>query len=359
MLKKIKISILSFIIPFSILSCKDESLIKWEVLDSSKTNLKEQGESFEKFLINGKDFFIIGQEDTEFNNWSDFKAITYESKNSGKKWAKIINDKGAFVDGYYSFNELFLFRETYSINSFDKAVLNLINAKKKTTYHRFKERSSIKNVFINSKEEGVLILNNSYTAADNSILYTNNNFKSFDSISFKKGIKKCAYLDEKVYLLSDDYFIKNYKTIERNKLYIVNRKILDSIELKNVVDDFCVDKNGIYLLSKENGKVTINHINEKKQKMKTQLVVDDQGLEPKRLYKYNNFIAVLVNSINSKGLGGFGSVSYKLYISLDNGETYKEEKLPINDYVEPIEFYKDELIIFYAGAGRICRGNVK
>lgn len=360
--KMFKINILYFLIPFLILGCNDKSLIEWEVLNSNETNLKDQGEEFEKLLIYNNDYFLIGQ-DVKSNNWQDFKAITYQSKNSGRVWKKVINDEGVFLDGYINNEFLNLIAQKYSDNSFKNcetklSVYNRLNYNKIGDKIICKRDSSIVRVF-NDGNKSYALINKGYIANKNSIFNSKNDFKTYKNVEINKPLKKIVFFNDKIYFLTSEYFVEDYETIEKNKLFILNKKSLDSIETKDVVEDFCVDKNGIYLLSKINEKIIVNYIDTKKQKNNTLKVVNEKELEPKMIYKYNNFVAVLVNSINVKGLGGFGSVAYKLYVSLDNGETFKEENLPIDNYVKPIEFYKDKSIIFYAGAGRICRGTVK
>jgi len=362
MFKIIKISILYFLITFLIFGCNDKSIIEWEVLNSNETNLKGQGEEFEKLLIYRNNYFLIGQ-DEKSNNWQDFEAITYESKNSGRVWKKVINDEGNFIDGYVNNEFLNLIAEKCSDNSYKNcetklSIYNRVNYNKIDDKIICKRDSSIVRVFSDDNKSYALI-NKGYIANKNYIFNSENDFKTYKKAEINKPIKQIDFFNDKIYFLTNEYFVEDYETIEKNKLFILNNKSLDSIETKYVVEDFCVDKNGLYLLSKVNEKIIINHIDNKKHKNKTLTVVNEKELEPKMIYKYNNFVAVLVNSINVKGLGGFGSAAYKLYLSLDNGETFKEEKLPIDNYVKPIEFYKDKLIIFYAGAGRICRGTVK
>lgn len=336
-------------------NCIDNLIHNWVVYNENETGLKLKEESFSKILIKDETFYLLGT-----NNDSDLsksKSIVYKSNNYCKNWTEVFSDKGNIANGYIALNELNFFEEVYSDNSLNNTSLSLIN--RDSVIHSFKINSSVKGVFIDNYGKGAVVINNSFLAKDNAVFWTTDNFKSYDSIYFGKSIKKSHFFNGKVYLLTYELTRKNYEVKEKNEIYIIDRNgNRDSLQEKYNIDDFVVDINGILLLGVQEEKVALDYLLENGE-VRTMSFSREKNLTPEKVYKYNNFIAVLVSKINESALGGFGGTQYQLYLSFDDGQTFKKETLPISDFVGPITFYKDEKIIVYSGAGRISVCNLK
>jgi len=327
----------------------------WTVYDAEATGLGKKGEIFNKILIEDSVFYLLGS--SPGNDLSKSKSVVYKSDNYGRDWIEEYTDKGNITNGYLASNELNLLKEIYTDNSLDNTSLSLIN--KDSIIHSFKINSSVKGVFMDSSGKGTLVINNSFFAKDNSVFRTQNNFKSYDSTYVGKPIKKSYFFKDKVYLLTYELIRENYKVREQNELYIINKdENRDSLRIEFNTIDFIVDNEGVLFLGKEEGGITLNNIG-KTGEVNTTSIIRSKNLEPKKIYKHKKFIAILSSLINESALGGFGGSEYRLHLSFDNGKTFIEEKLPIDNYVSPITFYKDEKIIIYSGAGRISVCDLK
>ena len=75
----------------------------------------------------------------------------------------------------------------------------------------------------------------------------------------------------------------------------------------------------------------------------------------KEIHSYKNFIAVLGFKIDERLLLGLGGTRYDLQVSYDMGKTWESKKLPLDSYVKPNSFYKDEVFISYSGGGKITK----
>ncbi len=353
MIQKKQLSILSFL--FLFLSCKQNNY-DWKVYNSDVTNLKSIDEKFNKILNIDNSVYLFGSRD-ESTNMTDMEYVVYKSVNFGKNWELILEGNGDIVNAFYANQDIYLVKENYKENSFKGFKTTLLKFNIKTgiieSVHQFKKESSIIDGILDDYESGSLIISNSFSSTDNSIFKTSDNFNSCDSIYIGKSIKKNYFFKNKIYLLTYELILKNYKVQEQNKLYIIDKDDnRDSLYIESNINDFVVDIDGILLLGKKEEDITLNYFG-KKEDVNITSIIRAGNLEPQKIYKYKSFIAVLLSSTNEHALGGFGGSEYHLFLSFDNGKVFKEEELPIKDYVGQILFYKDEKIIIYSGSGRI------
>lgn len=331
-----------------------KSEYNWKVYDAEETGLSEIGETFNKILIEEDAIYLMGN--IGGTDLTKSKSRVYKSKNYGRSWIEEYSGNGNIADGYFTSNELNLFKEVYFDSSLDNTSLSLIN--RDSVIHSFKVNSSIKGVFIDNYGKGAVVVNNSFLAKDNAIFWTTDNFKIYDSIYVGKPIKKSRFFDSKVYFLTYELIRENYKVQEKNEIYIIDKAGNQHfLQMKSNVEDFIVDNEGVFLLRKQQG-IVIDHFSGKEMKM-TINVTKETNQVPQKIYKYKSFIVVLTSALNKSGLGGFGGSEYKLHLSFDDGQTFKQVKLPINDFVGPIGFYKDEKIVIYSGAGRVSICDLK
>jgi len=354
----IKILLILIITPISF-SCIDSNNYSWKIYSGEKTKLNLKYESFNKLLIKDDTIYLLGTRDKTLD-LADNVSIVCQSVDNGKSWIEIFKNNGSIINGYLSADDLYLFKEIYTDNSLENTSITLLNSNKLDSIHSFKKNSYIKDVFIDDLGKGVLILNNSFSSVDNSVFKTGNDFKTYDSLYVNKAISKSFYYKNKTYLLTYVLTRKNYKINETNIIYTIDKNNKrDSINLKFNAIDFMVDnKEDIWTLGKENNYVVLKHLN-KKEVISTSIISKDKNLNPKKLYKYNQFIAVLSNSIDESALGGFGGTKYTLHLSYNSGKSFEIEKIPIDNYVDPISFFKDEKIVIYSGVGRISVCDLK
>ncbi|MFV0573700.1 MAG: hypothetical protein ACK5M1_14935 [Xanthomarina gelatinilytica] len=325
-----------------------KSQYDWQVYNAEETGLGTRGENFNKLLIEDGAFYLLGN--SSGNDLSKSKSIVYKSEDNGNSWTEEYTGAGNISDGYFALQELNLFKEVYSDSSLDNTSLSLIN--RDSVIHSFKKNSSVKGVFMDSYGKGAVVVNNSFSANDNAVFWTIDNFKNYDSTYVGKSIKKSYFFNSKVYLLTYELTRENYKVQEKNGIDIIDKNgNQQSLQIKSNVEDFIVDGEGIFLLKKQNG-ISIEYLSKEGQEEMISLIKKN-ALTPKKIYKHNKFIAVLTSTVDKSALGGFGGSEYQLFLSFDKGQTFKQEKLPINDFVGAIGFYKDEKIIIYSGAGRI------
>lgn len=333
-------------------SCIREEESCWITYNSKITGLLSDGEKFHGLVMNdNQDFFLFGERNALDGGLINKRAIVYKSQNFGKTWNEIINIKGVFNKAFSFKNDLYAIREIFTAQSFKDTELfltkiNTLNNHFENIY-QFSTDAFVRELsFDNNK--GNIIVRNSGLSNDYYLYRILKNSKKHDSLFINKPIVKAISHKEKVYLLS-------YKNNQRYEwLYTINKNNqIDSLDLKFSTNEFTIDKSGSILLlgknnnflelrKKEDGKIkTVNIVSQKKEET------------PKKLYKYDEFIAILTCVIDRQALGGFGGSKYNLYISFDGGETFKKEKLLVSNFADPIGFYKDEKIVVYSGAGRI------
>ncbi len=352
--------VISFLIVFFIFSCSGRSNYNWKVYNSNTTGLRPQYEGFNQLIIKADIFYLLGSFD-ESLKWKDKQALVYKSEDQGKTWLNVFEEKGNAEKGYYSSENIYLVKEIYIENSFKNSQQRLLKLDNSSnSIHKFKRQSNVKYIHVDELGKGALILSNSFSSKDYSVFRTKNNFKTYDSIPIDKAVKGSFVTNDRVYLLTYKAFRKNYKVFETNKIHILDENnALDSLDLDFNVDYFLVEKGeSFWFLGKNNDSIQLRKRKGDVTNIINTLSIDKEETS-KKLYKHNDFIAILTSSIDKGALGGFGSVRYKLYLSFDNGQTFKEENPPIDDYVNPIAFYKDEKIIIYSGAGRISVCDLK
>lgn len=210
----------------------------------------------------------------------------------------------------------------------------------------FNDSLVIKDGDVNIKGVGFLALNKKNISNDNSIIITSNNFKTFNKIDFPFPIIKSKLVKDDIYILSSDW-----KTNLNNVFFIVNQKgRIKCTQLNYNCFDFCMRNDEILFIGEKDDE---NHLfTLDKEKNAKVLFKFNNKVSPQKIYAYNEFISILFQKLKTTG------INYFLMNSFDNGKSFNEEVLPIDNYVTPIEFYKDDLMIYYAGAGRICKGYI-
>ena len=264
--------------------------------------IKDKLTSLNKIIIKNDTLYLIGEK----MNMMDMdiqkdEAIVYFSKDFGKNWEKIYNDKGEIVDAYLISDSLFIFKKTYYDSSLGNSSLSLINFENKSIIHQFKKNSSVKSIFIDDSEKGILIIGNSLHSHDYTIFKTNNNFITYDSTHLNKEILKTFLYKDKIYFSS----FKNRN--KREWIYSFNtKKQLDSLYFNFDISDFVVDDNeNVWLLSKNEKTFELSVRKKNVTKIISSTAIDENSI-PEKIYKYDDFIAVLISSVDKSMLGGFG-----------------------------------------------------
>jgi hypothetical protein len=346
MIKKIK-----YLILLLALSACDKHNYTWEVYDSKVTNLKSNDEDFGKILIIDNSLYLFGN-NSESLNLRDMKYVVYKSTNFGKKWREVLGGTGNIVNEFYANQNIYVAKENYSQNLYKDFTTTLFKFNIKSEIikdvHQFKKNVSITDGILNDNGSGALIVSNSFSSIDYSILKTKNNFISSDSISINKPIVKSCFNN------SDIYFLSNNNNNSNELIYKIKKdNRLDSLTVNFDVTDFIVEKDqSIFLLGNNESAIQLRKIHGKRNILLYTFIKDKEYF-PKSIYKYNKFIAVIISKLNSLG------TTNQLFLSFDDGKSFKNEELPIADYLGPIAFYKDEKIIIYSGAGRISYCNLK
>lgn len=354
-----KYIILLLIISFLFLFFRCPNISKkdsnWIIYKNSQTGLRNLDYDFDKLLLNDGVLYLLGNSLENVSTKS--KSIIYKSMVYGTNWKECYRNCGNITNGYFVLDKLYLFKEIYADNSLDNTSLSLIV--KDSVIHNFKINTFLKGVFINNYGEGAIVLNNSFNAKDNAILWTTNNFKTYDSIPFNKSVKKSYFYNEKLYLLTQEFSKQNYKIEQRNNLFILDKNgKKEFLKMKNNIEDFVVDKEGIITLIKQKDLTFVEYLlnNGKYKRVK---LSNEKNLNLRKIYKHKNFIAILTSKVYKNLLDGFGTTKYQLFFSFDCGKTYGEEKIPINDFIGAIGFFKDEKVFIYSGLGRVSICNLK
>lgn len=351
----ISLVIISFVSLF--FSCIKDSKKdnNWTIYGAKQTGLENLDYNFDKLLINDSVLYLLGS--SSGNDLSKTKSIVYKSINYGANWEEEYKNWGNITNGYFVLDKFYLFKEIYTDNSLGNTLLSLVD--KDSVILDFKINSFLKGVFINNYGEGVIVVNNSFQAKDNAVLWTTNNFKTYDSIPFNKPVKKSYFYNGKVYLLTQEFSKQDYKIQEQNNLFILDKNgKKNCLKMKNNVEDFVVDKEGITFLIKQKDTAFVEFLLNDGQYNKVKLS-NEKNLNLKRIHKYKDFIAILTSKVDEYLLGGFGGTKYQLYFSYDGGKTYSKEEIPINDFVGDISFFKDEKVFIYSGLGRVSICNLK
>ena len=170
-----------------------------------------------------------------------------------------------------------------------------------------------------------------------------------DSTGLNQNVFNSSFKYDNIYFIT-----KNKRS--QNLLYKINTSNFrkDSIYKKNLnISAYYVNnESNIWVLGEENDKTVLyNYKNNNWIRIK--VFSDNFKNDISKLNVYKNHISILLYKTNRKILGGIGGSEYSLIISSDKGGNWGEIDLPINYYVKPNTFYRNEKFIAYSGLGRV------
>ena len=324
-----------------------DSKVKKEVIS---TNISPKNEIFSKIECNKESLLLIGNSENNIN------SVFYEtSLNNLKKWNfSNINILKGRNTSFSSDTENY-----YFVNYKKNLSSNIISVNKKSK--KSKIINTIDSIFINfshfeNKENSYIIIGNKFKNKS----LNSKNFKLFkysknslvDSLVLNCNVLKPIF--EKGFI----YFKSSKSRIERINISNLTR---DSIEIENIeiIDFQVIEKDNYLILGKQNAKTILVQIKNGNTIIDKTLPTEIQNLTGRKVHYYKGFKALLVNEIDESLLLGLGGSKYTLLISYDKSNKWKEIELPIDYYVRPSLFYKNEIFIAYSGGAELTYINFK
>lgn len=343
---------------FIVISCSNQNrnnMNQWSVIQA--TGLKKNNEEFNSMLfINGKDGFLFGTNysdeiilNKKFNEQS---AVIYRTEDGGRNWIGNEICKGRFVSSFNMDDTVFalgnncskenyaLINESFLYVSFDKGI------KWKLVY-RFP--FYVRNIFFVGKNTGIAITTD--LVQNDSVWHIS---KTIDGGKSWHEIYKDVDITNPFLFKSDLWYLsKNPVTNSSNKheenLIKINTAN-ESLTKEKVPDgfnaeSFTITKDNIFIAGMKDNKVSIY---KRVREDICERIKDfsEENLFPQSIHTYDKAITLIATKLKQF------STDYKIYMSLDSGKTWREDKLPIPEYFNPIAFYMNRMW-GYAGSGRV------
>ncbi len=314
-------------------------------------------EHYKSILDDGEHCFIFGT-DGDSQDYRTKETVIYKkSFDSDFVLTKRIKGQarvGAIYSKYvYLVNEVF--SKKLSFSDSESILLKLNTETDEIEKVADMGNILIKNITFDSDSVYYASVRFSNYDRDGGFLKTIDGGISWDTLKLGKPIKKVQSLKDKLYFLS---YKRNDKT---DWIYSLDKKSneLDSLQVELNITDFAVVENGDYwLLGQDVSKTVLQHYKNGKA-IEIEIFSEDADFFPNQLYKYNDVIVVLASKVDKGMLGGFGGTNPKMYLSNDNGLTWRNHSLDEAIYIKPVSFYKDERMTAYIGHGKVLTCNLK
>lgn len=203
---------------------------------------------------------------------------------------------------------------------------------------------------------GYAFVGTSNYAKDKSLLITTDGGYNWKDFVFDRPVVKTFHKDDLLYFLS-------YKPRSKihDWIYSINikTKIIDSTQFGINIKDFHVESNNEYwLLGEDQNSVVLQQSKDGLTRTIHVFETDEQYFA-KSIYKYGDFIAVLIARIDKGLLGGLGGTVDQLYLSYDDGITWQEHKYKNALYIKALDFYKDKSFVAYIGHGNLVTSYIE
>lgn len=215
--------------------------------------------------------------------------------------------------------------------------------------------SYVRSMFFESDEIGYVFFRPSGNPLEYQLLKTETGGKHWDLINLNIPVDISYNKNRKL------HFLSSKRNDKKEWIFSIDKqgKNLDSLQFRLDIIDFSVGENDDYWLLGQDGDNTILQHYENKKVSIVHTFLYDPPFSPKQLYKYNELIVVIGSQIDESMLGGFGGTKPIMFVSSDNGSTWKNHDLGKILYLNPISFYKDKEMTAYIGDGKIltCKFN--
>ncbi len=339
---------------FCLFSCS-ESTINWKVYNSDESNLLPRNDRIEDMRILDNKIYLSSTSGSS-RNAAGFRAILYEAELENLNFKVIHRGQGIFTDLSVAIEEKIFFINTiFNENSFENTYCYLSGFDLSGGGYNI-EKEILGDVmfldFIDSNN-GVMLVAEKYKSGKNYLVRTQDASKTWDTLRINQVVRKIRRKDHHIYLL-ENFYSDNQKrringAIEAVDFYTGEQKdIINDTEM-NIVDFDISDENNLIILCEKDNNFYLSSIINGESKTLFSFNLNEEILL-KQLYRYNNFICVVAVEKNAF------STSTHFYISRDNGNSFKKEALPIDNFAKPITFYKDKQVFIYSGMGRLAVG---
>lgn len=336
-----KILICLIIIIFYGCSSSVSQKVKKEVLS---TNISPKNELFSSLKYDKKQLLMVGESNNgknsvlyktsvnKLNNWNFSNFNTLKGDNKVFSYSE---ENYYFVNKNKGFNN-----KIYSVNKKSDKV-NLLNSIDST---------SIKFLHINEKENSYLTIENKFK--NGSISSRGNKlFKYSERTVLDSIVLNCNVLNP---ILKNGFIYFKSSKNQLEKINISNfQRFTTETDDVEIIDFQITDKGNYWVLGELNNKTVLTEYKNGKWYMDKTFPVEAQNNKGEKMHYYNGFKAILANSIDKSLLMGLGGTRYSLFISYKDYDNWERVELPINYYVKPNLFYKDEVFVAYSGGGKL------
>jgi len=308
------------------------------------TNISPRNEIFSRMEYDGKQILMVGESingensslyRTSFNdlkNWTFTNIDTLKGENTAIDYNPenyyFVNKKRDYTSNIFSLNKKT--KKTKNINTIDSTYIKFLHVNEKENYH----------IIIGNKFKNGSISSHGYK------LYKYSGRALLDSIILNCNVLNPIFKNGFIYFKSSKNQLEKINTSNFQRFTTET----DDVE---IIDFQITGKNNYWVLGQLNNKTILTEFNHGNWIMDKTFPIEAQNLKGKKIHYYNGFKAILVNGIDKSLLMGLGGTRYSLFISYSDSDNWKKVELPIDYYVKPNLFYKDEIFIAYSGGSKL------
>ncbi|MCB0744322.1 MAG: hypothetical protein KDC67_10490 [Ignavibacteriae bacterium] len=308
------------------------------------TNISPRNEIFSKMEYDGEQILMVGESVNDENS-SLYNTSFNDLKNWVFKNIDVLKGENTAIDynteNYYFVNK----KRGYTSNIYS---LNKKNEKTKTL--NTIDSTYIKFLHVNEKENFYIIIGNKFKNGSISShgykLFKYSERTLLDSMSLNCNVLNPIFKNGFIYFKSSKNQLEKINTLNF-------QRYTTEIEDVEIIDFQIIDQGNYLVLGKLNNKTVLTEFNNGNWTMDKTFPIEAQNLKGEKIHYYKGFKAILANGIDESLLMGFGGTRYSLFISYSDSDNWKKVELPIDYYIKPNLFYKDEIFIAYSGGGKL------
>lgn len=343
------------------IACKSDN---WKLRQAD--GIRGNNEDLSKLVIADETTgYLFGERDNEENenHFIDQNAVIYRTGNAGTSWQSVVLGYGVFIDACRVGDRIFALKNIYSGDRVDSVGSSEIycSTKSGNNWRRLtKINQGLQNILFSNPKIGFLISRYNRSLIKQ-VYRTTNGGKSWTQTPFR------LYNTNKFYaspngdlwsLTSPDITSASFDILRENKIN-PDREREEALPNFRAVS-FTGDANGnLWFLGIENNTKDILVMKRTTSGAfkKVTMMKHETGLGPEQIYVFGDVINVLL----SKGASEIpkntsfptGVYTFQFIRSEDGGQTWRKERLPEDNRIEPIDFYGKRTVWIYTGGQNI------